>query len=195
MPTAPQPGALVMPSASATGQALPVNQAAAHSAQQLPAASPQGTFAAMDAHANAGVPVWLHAGAQHAEAGFQDPSLGWVGIRADLGGGAIHAAIVPGSAEAAQALGAHMPALHAHLAAQDLALGSLSLHTATGGSGGDARQMQQGTADQPQQQDRAAASDAPAASTRQTAPAVALPQPASSWIAAPRSGAHISVMA
>jgi flagellar hook-length control protein FliK len=149
----------------------------------------------MDAHASAGAPAWLHAGAQHAEAGFQDPSLGWVGIRADLGGGAIHAAIVPGSAEAAQALGAHMPALHAHLAAQDVALGSLSLHTATGGSGSDARQMQQGSGDQPQQQDRAAASEAPALSTSQIAPTVALPQPASSWIAPQRSGAHISVMA
>jgi Flagellar hook-length control protein FliK len=191
----PQLGAWTAPSASA--QALPVNPPAAHPTQPLIAVSPQGTFAALDAHANAGAPAWLHAGAQHAEAGFQDPSLGWVGVRADLSGGAIHAAIVPGSAEAAQALGAQMPALHAHLAAQDVALATLSLHTATGGSGGDARQMQPGTGDQPQQQDRTPGADGPAVSAThgRSAAAVLQPHPVSPWITTPRSGAHISVMA
>ncbi len=74
------------------------------------------TFTALDAGANASSPSWIHAGAQRAEAGFQDPSLGWVGVRADLNAGGIHAALVPGSPEAAQALAGHLAGLSAHLA-------------------------------------------------------------------------------
>lgn len=73
------------------------------------------TFAALDASGGVGLPSWIHAGHQSAEAGFQDPALGWVGVRAELSGGNVHASLVPGSAEAAQALSTHLPGLSAHL--------------------------------------------------------------------------------
>jgi len=73
------------------------------------------TFAALDAETPTGTTTWIHAGAQRAEAGFQDPSLGWVGVRAELGGGGVHAALVPGSADAAQTLGGHLAGLNSYL--------------------------------------------------------------------------------
>jgi hypothetical protein len=80
--------------------------------------SSQNTFAALDAAAPSPSSLFTHAGARHAEAGYLDPSLGWVGIRADVSGGALHAAIVPASSQAADILGAHLPALHAYVSQQ-----------------------------------------------------------------------------
>ncbi|HEU5351208.1 MAG TPA: hypothetical protein VFU55_06395 [Terracidiphilus sp.] len=60
--------------------------------------------------------TWMHAGTHMAEAGFQDPSLGWVAVRAQLSGGVVQASILPATADAAQALGGHMAGLHAYLA-------------------------------------------------------------------------------
>jgi len=85
------------------------------------------TFAALDAESSTGTPNWVHAGAHRAEAGFQDPALGWVGVRADLSGGGVHAALVPGSAEAAVALGGHLAGLNAYLAEQHTPVESLTL--------------------------------------------------------------------
>lgn len=90
------------------------------------------TFAALDAGPAAGTPNWIHAGTQQAEAGFQDPALGWVGVRADLGAGGIHATILPGSAEAAQLLGGHLAGLDAHLAAEHIPVDSLRMANAEG---------------------------------------------------------------
>jgi hypothetical protein len=112
------------------------------------------TFSALDASPTAGRPSWVQAGAQHAEAGFQDPSLGWVGVRADLSGGAIHAAIVPGSAEASQTLGGHMAGLNAYLSEQHTSVGSVTLASPQGrdsfsnGDGGMNQGMQQGSGQQ-----------------------------------------------
>jgi hypothetical protein len=85
------------------------------------------TFAALDAETATGTPTWIHAGAQRAEAGFQDPALGWIGVRADGSGGGVHAALVPGSADAAQALGGHLAGLNAYLAEQHTPVESLTL--------------------------------------------------------------------
>jgi hypothetical protein len=87
------------------------------------------TFAALDSDASPGAPTWTHASAQHAEAGFMDPTLGWIGVRADRSGGGIHAALVPGSAEAAQALGSHLEGLNAYLTAQHTPVESLGMAT------------------------------------------------------------------
>jgi hypothetical protein len=73
------------------------------------------TFAALDAGSLAGAPGWVHAGAHQAEAGFQDPALGWVGVRADGSGAGVHAALLPGSADAAVTLGGHLSGLNAYL--------------------------------------------------------------------------------
>ena len=85
------------------------------------------TFAALDAETATGAPTWIHAGAQRAEAGFQDPALGWIGVRADGGEGGVHAALVPGSVDAAQALGGHLAGLNAYLAEQHTPVESLTL--------------------------------------------------------------------
>jgi len=50
-----------------------------------------------------------------AEAGFKDPTLGWVGVRAQADAGGVHAAVVPASADASQALSSNMTNLSAYL--------------------------------------------------------------------------------
>ncbi len=79
------------------------------------AASAGETFAALDGEGAAPPATWIHAGTRQAEAGYLDPALGWVGVRAEAAGTAVHAAIVPGSAEAAAALGSHMGGLGTYL--------------------------------------------------------------------------------
>lgn len=114
-----------------------------------PGLAPRETFAALDSGSAPGAPTWTHAGARQAEAGFQDPALGWVGVRAEMSGGGVHAALVPGSAEASQELGRQMNGLHTYLAAQHLSVESLGLATPGGRGGGSSgdegwnQQMQQ----------------------------------------------------
>ncbi|MGB7547815.1 MAG: hypothetical protein WBM14_08695 [Terracidiphilus sp.] len=74
------------------------------------------TFAALDAESGTAAPTWTHADAHYAEAGYQDPALGWVGVRAQVDANGIHAAVVPGSADAAQSLSGHLAGLNAYLA-------------------------------------------------------------------------------
>jgi hypothetical protein len=110
------------------------------------------TFAALDAETAQGTPTWVHAGAQRAEAGFEDPALGWVGIRADLSGGGVHAAVVPGSADAAAALGSHLAGLNAYLAEHHTGVETVTMTAPEGGwaqSGqGTGQAMHQGTGHQ-----------------------------------------------
>ncbi|MDR3725830.1 MAG: hypothetical protein P4K86_02185 [Terracidiphilus sp.] len=84
------------------------------------------TFTALDAGSPT-TPTWIHAGAQRAEAGFQDPALGWVGVRADSSGGSIHASLVAGSADAAQTLSGHLAGLNAYLADQHTPVGAVTM--------------------------------------------------------------------
>jgi hypothetical protein len=92
----------------------------------------RATFAALDADPGSGTPVWIHAGAQRAEAGFEDPALGWVGVRADISAGGVHASLVPDSVEAARALGGHIAGLHAFLAEQHTPVETLTLFAPEG---------------------------------------------------------------
>jgi hypothetical protein len=115
------------------------------------AATTQDTFSALDAGASPVTPAWTRAGSQHAEAGFRDPALGWVSVRADLNGGGIHATLVPSTAEAAQALDGHLAGLSSHLIEQQSPVASLSVASLTmaspSGSGtenGMGQRMQQG---------------------------------------------------
>ena len=87
----------------------------------------QETFAALDSTSQPVPATWVHAGSQHAEAGFQDPALGWVGVRADLSGGGIHAALVPGSTDAAQALSGHLAGLSTYLEEQHTPVSTLTM--------------------------------------------------------------------
>jgi hypothetical protein len=111
-----------------------------------PAPGPQETFAALDAGSTVGAPSWVHAGGRQAEAGFEDPALGWVGVRADLSGGSVHAALVPGSTEAAQALSGHLAGLSTYLSENHKTVATLTM-AAPGNGGTDAgpdRSMDEG---------------------------------------------------
>ena len=88
------------------------------------------TFSAMDGEASS--TTWIHTGAHRAEAGFQDPALGWVGVRADMGTDGIHASLVPGSANAAEVLGGQLAGLNAHLAAQHTPVETVTLSAPEG---------------------------------------------------------------
>ncbi|MGH9562432.1 MAG: hypothetical protein ACRD3S_13350 [Terracidiphilus sp.] len=110
-------------------------------------ASTQETFAALDRGTSLEAPIWTHAAGQHAEAGFHDPDLGWVGVRADLNASGIHATLVPSSADAAQTLSGHLAGLSSHLADEHAPVASLTM-ASPGESGADSglgQRMQQGT--------------------------------------------------
>jgi hypothetical protein len=83
----------------------------------FPAASGErDAFATLDSATAGPETTWIHAGAHHAEAGYLDPSLGWVTVRADGTSGGVHAAVVPGSPEAASVLSNHLAGLNAFMA-------------------------------------------------------------------------------
>ncbi len=111
-------------------------------------------FATLDATGTPAATTWTHAGTQRAEAGYQDPTLGWVGVRADQSGGGVHAQLVPGSADAAQALGSHLEGLNAYLTEHHTPVETLTLTAPEGGwSGSGSGQgtgegMQQGAGQQ-----------------------------------------------
>lgn len=92
-------------------------------------------FTALDGEPKAAGVTWIHAGSQHAEAGFQDPALGWVAVRAEGGAGGVHASILPSSADAASTLGGHLAGLHSHLAAEHIPVLSLNLNASAEGAG------------------------------------------------------------
>ena len=157
----------------------PVGAHEAMSAASSVAAGATGTqditareaIASLDAAPAVGTPSWLHAASRQAEAGFQDPALGWVGVRADLNGGIVHATVVTSSSEAAQALSGHLPGLSSYLTEQQTPVATLTV-TTSGGSGLEAGvdQSMQQSAGQNAEQGAAAGSQQDA-----SAPASALP--------------------
>jgi hypothetical protein len=91
------------------------------------------TFVAIDA--GTGVPAshWTVASSHRAEAGFQDPVLGWVTVRAQAGAGSMHATLVPASDTAAQVLNTHLAGLNAHMAPQYQHLNPVTLASPNAG--------------------------------------------------------------
>jgi hypothetical protein len=85
------------------------------------------TFAALDSGAMKEMATWTSGATQHAEAGFQDPELGWVSVRASASGGAVHATVVPGSEAASQALSGHMEGLNEYMAAHHSQVESVTM--------------------------------------------------------------------
>ncbi len=121
------PSALIRVTSSGEGSAMVAGShmaAGGGATGQTLTGSAGGTFAALDsgstfgADTSVGAPGWVHASSQRAEAGFEDPVLGWVGVRADVVSGTVHAAILPGSAEAAAALSTHLAGLGTYLSEQ-----------------------------------------------------------------------------
>jgi hypothetical protein len=106
------------------------------------AADTHEAFAAMDSGTGSVAPTWFHAGANQAEAGFRDPGLGWVGVRAQSDASGVHAAVVPNSAEASQILSGHLAGLNAYLAEGHTGVASVSL------TAPESRLSEQGTLEQ-----------------------------------------------
>jgi hypothetical protein len=140
-----------------TATVLPSIPGAGPAPETFSDASPAATFSALDGANSSMHFTWTHAAPHEAEAGFEDPSLGWISVRAGLNAGSISAVVVPGSADATQALGAHMAGLHDYLADRHSPVESLTLATAQN-SGADAG-LSQGMQHQGQQQ---SAEDSPA---------------------------------
>jgi hypothetical protein len=94
------------------------------------ALAPRETFAALDsdlASPGTGATTWVHAGAQHAEAGFHDPGLGWVSVRANVGEDGVHAALVPASTGASDTLAGHLSGLNAYLGEHNTQVAAVTL--------------------------------------------------------------------
>jgi hypothetical protein len=146
------------------------NGSIAGASNTAPGTAARYTFAALDSGSSVGAPNWIHAGGRQAEAGFQDPALGWVGVRADLSGGSVHAAVIPASAEAAQVLSTHLQGLGNYLAEQHT---PASVTISNEGESGLGPALDQGQRHGPDQQQRAETpanmqSTAPGNSTRQS---------------------------
>jgi hypothetical protein len=169
--------------------------AAAGSAGSAASPAAQETFAALDGETVNASPAWTHAGSQRAEAGFHDPDLGWVGVRADSASGGVHASLVPDSVNAAQALGSHVAGLNTYLAEQHTPVETLTVaapesHSiAFGMDQAGSQGMQQGAG-----QDSGPGSDsqAPSHAQQSTPAATAI---VSSIEAAPAGGQEPSVSA
>ncbi len=147
--SAPAGGAITDPGAlaqipSGAHQAASTPGGSATQASSAPVAPARETFAELDAGSAVGAPRWTHAADRQVEGGFEDPALGWVGVKADMSGGSVHAVLMPGTSDAAQVLGAHMAGLSAHLVEQHSQVSTLTMaHSGTGGSGAG-QSMQQG---------------------------------------------------
>jgi hypothetical protein len=191
--------------AGAHGSVRPAGELAQTSTTRAAGADSREAFAELDAQDMTGKPTWIHAGTQRAEAGFQDPALGWVSVRADASGGGVHAQLVPGSADAAQTLGGHLAGLNAYLTEHHAPVETLTVSapdggwTGTGNEQSQGQNMQQGAGQQTRQ-------DADSGSQSNPSGNPMTPQTASEAVvfqrgldggaeAAGAGGVHISVMA
>jgi hypothetical protein len=106
------------------------------------------TIEALDGSLSIAEPRWIQTGGRRAEAGYQDPSLGWVSVRAEMGSGGVHASVIPSSNDAAQVLNAHLSGLEAHLANSHLSMHpvtiSLSQESQVSSGPGDGNQREYG---------------------------------------------------
>jgi hypothetical protein len=133
-------------SSSGVHQAVSMRVGSSTQTGGAPVAPARETFAELDAGSAVGAPRWTHAADHQVEAGFEDPALGWVGVRADMSGGSVHAVLMPGTADAAQVLSTHMAGLSAHLAEQHSQVSTLTMANSGTGDGGTGagQSMQQG---------------------------------------------------
>jgi hypothetical protein len=193
------------PAQSGTAITVPLHDPAAQSsfrsttsssASAQPAAADRETFAALDSATSGPDTTWIRAGAHHAEAGYLDPSLGWVSVRADSTASGVHAALVPGSPEAASALGNHLAGLNAFLADHHGQASPVTLASpaSAGSHAGNLDNSANDTHRQRQQQE-----SNPSAPSSPRAPEFSARSPVQQFpgvIPAPDgSGIHVSVMA
>ena len=82
-------------------------------------------FAALDKEVRTIAPVWTSS--NKAEAGFRDPTLGWVSVRAQLDSTGVHATVVPASVDASLSLVGHLTSLSTYLSEHHTRIESLTL--------------------------------------------------------------------
>lgn len=87
----------------------------------------QAAFTALDSASPSTAPAWTRTNAHAAEAGYQDPALGWVSVRAQQDTTGLHATVVPVSQDAAQSLGTHLAGLQTYLAEHRTPVDSLTI--------------------------------------------------------------------
>jgi hypothetical protein len=108
----------------------------------------RNTIEALDGFPNTVEPRWTRSNAHRAEAGFQDPSLGWVSVRAEMSSGGVHASVIPPSNDAAQVLNGHLGGLDAHLANSHLHMHPVTIsatqESQPGSAHGDGNQREYG---------------------------------------------------
>lgn len=158
------------------------------------------TFAALDETPPVPPATWIHAGANRAEAGYLDPALGWVAVRAEAPGNLLHASIMPSTPEAAQVLGTHLAGLNTYLAEHRGAAAQLTIASPESGQAPFGHSGLDSSGRQPEQQPRdsqpaIAIVNHPVA-PRQTEISLASSGAELETLAAPAwSGGHISVIA
>ncbi|HUN82927.1 MAG TPA: hypothetical protein VMU48_01040 [Terracidiphilus sp.] len=159
-------------------------------------------FDALDASDGRAMPVWTHAGTNRAEAGYQDEQLGWVAVRAQMGANGIHAAVVPDSADAAQALGSHLASLGSYLAEHHMPIETVTMaaeshHEASTAMGHGNEQPGGGNAHQQKSSGPPMDSIREASRSSQSGPTGlgALSGPTAPADAAWNGGVHVSVIA
>ncbi|HEY6490479.1 MAG: hypothetical protein WCC26_19265 [Terracidiphilus sp.] len=161
----------------------------------------QQTFAAMEAGPSPLSSSWTHATATTAEAGYLDPALGWVGVRAQTDATGIHAAVVPASAPAGEMLQGHLSGLGSYLADHRVHIESVSITPAEGSLNAKS-DLASGGGHEGHGNNRETAQPGPEGNTSEAAPRplraqVALHRDAtlSQPVRVAGRGAHISVMA
>jgi hypothetical protein len=124
--------------ASETGALRTATQSASTDEGGLLKARVEKTFETLDSSALPEKGSWIHTGSKQAEAGYEDPALGWVGVRADVdkGSGAVHAVLVPGSATAMEALSGHVAGLQSYLAEHNSSVGTVTVAQPESGQAG-----------------------------------------------------------
>ncbi len=120
-------------------------------------------FAAMDAGTNDGSAKWIIADSHRAEAGFQDPALGWISVRAQAGPVGIHATVLPSSETAAEVLSGHLAGLNAHIANRYEHMNAVTVSVPGTGWNGAGRETSQGNHRGSSQNDRQQAQENSAA--------------------------------
>ena len=93
-------------------------------------------FQSLDADGRQPTVRWFHTGAQRAEAGFEDSSLGWVSVRANGENGSVQTALVPSSEEAAHVLAGHLAGLNGFLSSRTPGAGDVTIASPESGATG-----------------------------------------------------------
>lgn len=94
-----------------------------------PHAATPSAFEAIDRSSAAAAPhaTWTTATPTRAEAGYQDPDLGWINVRARLDAAGVHATVVPSTEAAVPVVSDHMAGLGNYLAEQHTPVETLTL--------------------------------------------------------------------